>query len=214
VATEFAQHKEDIQCDLSIHASISINAAATSIEALNKKMDHLMKIVFTRMRSSEEHELAAFVDDAGGAEVVTNDDELLEELYTRHSSRQEERIRPNEEQHTPADRRKDIAKNIDQIIKVTKSANKRAVANTCATSQENEKIFDQKFEAQRLQIEQLKSVMHHESDRVIRTLLGGPHERIVDKVRYLTFCFIKLTYNCCRICMRYGRIWYFKHSFC
>lgn len=47
--------------------------------------------------------------------------------------------------------------------------------------QENETTFNQKFEAQRLQIEEVKTVVRRESDRIIEAVLAGPHEKIVDK---------------------------------
>ena len=44
------------------------------------------------------------------------------------------------------------------------------------------KYFEQKFEVVRMQVEEVKVSIKRETDRVIDTLLSGPHERIIDRV--------------------------------
>ena len=47
----------------------------------------------------------------------------------------------------------------------------------------NMKVFERKFRMQQREImEEMKKVVVHEGDRVISSVLAGPHERIIDPV--------------------------------
>ncbi len=58
----------------------------------------------------------------------------------------------------------EISKDVEQVLK------------------DNKKTFEEKFEAQQRQLEEVKVTVRHESDRVIDAVLAGPHERIKDQV--------------------------------
>ena len=48
----------------------------------------------------------------------------------------------------------------------------------------NMETFSRKFEIlQRELLDEMRRVVVHEGDRVIRSVLAGPHERIIDPVR-------------------------------
>jgi len=56
-----------------------------------------------------------------------------------------------------------------------------------AAIERNRDVFFRKFEVQKNQIiDELKFVVERESDRVIKEVKGGPHERIRDRVGHLT----------------------------
>ena len=72
-----------------------------------------------------------------------------------------------------------------------------------AAIEKNRDVFFRKFEVQKNQIiEELKLVVERESDRVIKEVKGGPHERIRDRVSHLTLhsptkhWFVLIAYLC------------------
>ena len=60
---------------------------------------------------------------------------------------------------TVTELRKEVSKDVEQVLA-------------------DNKFFDQKFEAMKMKVEEVKVEIRHESDRVIDTILAGPHERI------------------------------------
>ena len=181
VAQQFATHKDGIAFDLQLQASVGIAAATVSLAAvggwvaqLNDTVARMMELVFARMRSPEERELAALVGaQPGGAEAVLKDERLLQEVLKKVKTGQKEEggmRRPgqgpqekSEGPLTPEALKAEVKKGVDQIM-------------------EENRFFEQKFEAMRAQVDEVKVVVRHESDRVIDAVLAGPHERIVDKV--------------------------------
>jgi hypothetical protein len=100
---------------LSIHTSVSISTTNSTLEVIHKKMDVLMEIVFTHLRSDEERDHAAWIEEAGGADFVTNDDKLLSELRARQKDHDEER----EKRRSNQEWRKDIRRDLGEVIKVS-----------------------------------------------------------------------------------------------
>lgn len=69
-----------------------------------------------------------------------------------------------------------------------------------AAIQKNLKIFERKFQMQQREIvEEMKKIVIHEGDRVISSVLEGPHERIIDPVRELYDCYQDATDCACQV---------------
>ncbi|RPD68335.1 hypothetical protein L226DRAFT_346944 [Lentinus tigrinus ALCF2SS1-7] len=185
VAQQFADHKAGIQFDLQIHASIGITTAnvtltamSTSFTELNENVSKLMEVVFERMRTPEERDLSALVaKEAGGIDAVLKNDKLLEDVLAKQKAGPgkdkdekgtKKRAVPGQTPDavlTVTDLRKEVNKDVEQVLA-------------------DNKFFDQKFEAMKMQVDEVKVEIRHESDRVIDTILAGPHERIVDRDLY------------------------------
>ena len=80
---------------------------------------------------------------------------------------------------------KDLQKDVldDTIKELKKKAN-----STLRDEQTNMELFDRKFVMQARRItEEVERVVVRESDRVIEAVTSGPHDRIIDKVRFVFF---------------------------
>lgn len=86
---------------------------------------------------------------------------------------------------------------------------KQELADTPAAAiQKNLKTFERKFRMQQREIvEEMKKVVVHEGDRVISSVLAGPHERIIDPVRSHLIHTVTWLISPTRISTRYGRTW-------
>lgn len=116
VAQRFAAHKADIQYNLQLHAGVTITATNVTVNAVDHKVDELMRMVFTLMQSAEERELDAFIVESGGPDTVTKDDQLLSKLLSIQKTRGESR---QKRELTVVDTRKEIGKDIEQVLKVS-----------------------------------------------------------------------------------------------
>ncbi|KAI0699891.1 hypothetical protein C8T65DRAFT_296383 [Cerioporus squamosus] len=187
VAQQFADHKAGIQFDLQIHASVGITTANvtltamnTSFTALNENVSKLMEVVFERMRSPEERSLSALVSkEQGGLDALLEDDQLLEQVLEEQKAgagedEDDNGVEPLVPGQAPGA--------VLTVVELRKEVNKE-VEEVLAANE----FFDQKFEAMKMQVEEVRTVIKHESDRVINAILaglaglGGPQERIVDR---------------------------------
>lgn len=173
VAAEFIGHQKALQFDLQIQISVEITNANVTLSALNENVTNMMKMIFDRLQSPEERELATFVESKGGVDVVLADDELLREVVKNQQKEEEKSttkgIRPPD--WRPLDLpgfRKELNKEVDTVLA------------------ENSKTFERRFEAVEISLREVKGTIVRESDRVIETILAGigkgPHERVLDKV--------------------------------
>ena len=166
IMEEFTEHRTGIQFDLQIQAHVEISTMRTMLYEVRDNVKALMDLVFEHLPTSEEREVRAFVSDKGGIETVLGDDKLLEETLTTIDSRDEKQRGKSTTARTSArSLRDEIMQGVDQII---------------ADNRE----FDLKFDAMKQQLEEVKETVKHESDRVIEKVLSGPHDRIIDRVRY------------------------------
>ena len=77
-----------------------------------------------------------------------------------------------------------------------------------AAIKKNLEVFELKFKMQQRELaEEMRRMVHHEGDRVIEAVTAGPHDRIIDPVRFaLSFGSAYLT-PIVRTFTRYGRTW-------
>jgi hypothetical protein len=131
-------------------------------------MSAIMTLVFERMYSPEERELAALVASKGGEKNIVADDAILGDVLSKSKSRSARMVKQKQDGDdadlTLSTLRKEIEKDPDEVVR------------------EDAKAFEQKFSAVLAQLEEVKQVVRHEGDRVIAFIQGGPHERIVDRV--------------------------------
>ena len=137
-----------------------------------------MKALFEQFISPEQKRLSELVAAKGGIKACKDDNRILLELEKATgkgpSAPKAEGSRARREQHKDTnlsgdDLRRDVLEDPD------------------IAAGRNLTVFSRKFDAQKNQIvDSLTLAFKRESDRVVRELKGGAHERIVDKVGF--FC--------------------------
>ena len=148
----------------------------------------VMIAMFQQLVSPEQEELSMLVNANGGVKALRNNDKMLlilDETASKASST------PSAEGHrAPRAKANDASPNAADL--------KNDIFEDPGTAMEkNRTVFFRKFEAQKKQIiEELTIVVKRESDRVIHEVMGGPHERILDRVSGLTlYSFTKHTHG-------------------
>jgi hypothetical protein len=132
--------------------------------------------MFQQLANPEQNELSTLVAAYGGANALRNNDDillLLEERVSKASST------PSAEGHrAPRAKANDVIYADDLKNDIFEEPD--------AAMEKNQTVFFRKFEAQKHQIvDELLLVIRRESDRVIREVKGGPHERLLDCVSRL-----------------------------
>jgi hypothetical protein len=168
VIEQFVEHQRSLQADLQMHASLGISSANDSLATLDTKVDKLVEMMFTVMRSPEEREMTDFIANKGGPDAVLKSDFLLKDMLAKQRTPKDDSASKGSQiAVTAKDIRTEVKMEVDQIVT-------------------NNKLFDQKFDEQRRQLEEVKTLVKRESDRVIEAVLSGPHDRIVNRVRLVS----------------------------
>ncbi|TCD61202.1 hypothetical protein EIP91_008790 [Steccherinum ochraceum] len=170
VSTQFEDHKVALQHDLAIHTNRGVATANEALVGIQADLRRLMQMVFESFRSGEEREVSAFVASKGGPEKVLKSDVLLAELLKMQKARDgrlgKSPLPFGDERSGVDDLRRDLTKDLGRIL------------------EENRSTFEHKFDAQQVQIERVRDTVVKEGDRIINTMLSGPHERIVNRDIY------------------------------
>lgn len=170
VSEQFNEHSLKLQDDLSLHTNRGVTNANRMLHDIRSDLSALMRAVFETFRTREEAEILSFVSMHGGPDQVLRDDAYLRDLLTITRAKKEfqqssglglpEKPLAAELQ----DVRRDVQKDVEDILT------------------DNKKFFEQKFEAQRAQIEGIRDTMVKEGDRIIANFTSGPHDLVVNKV--------------------------------
>ena len=139
-----------------------------------------IKAMFEGFMSVGQKQILEVLAKSGGVEGLREDDNLKTLISKAGKAAIKSSSQPVEE--------RDIgpAKGRDEKLEKLKLSNLRddifeepdaAIAN-------NLKSFDRKFEAQKKQIDELTRVLLQQGDRIVRTVQGSAHERIVEEVGF------------------------------
>ncbi|KAF8650371.1 hypothetical protein AX16_005267 [Volvariella volvacea WC 439] len=172
-ANEFIEHKNALQSDLQIYISIQVTNVNETLATINGKIDEVMAMIFKLMITPEELEVAAFIRGKGGLDAVLKDDTLLQQVMLQdgqQKNRNNQILEQESNKSQLSEFRKDVEKEVDDILK------------------EGSTIFDRKFEAIRISLQEVKVTVQREGDRVVEEIVAnihaGPHERIKDRELY------------------------------
>jgi len=150
--------------------------ANKTLTEVNENVKVMMEMVFERMTTPEEKELAALTH-GKSIDAVLTDDHVLRQILAKQSKGKDEK---------GGGRSKD-ASSVDGGA-LTLGEFKHELnqdINTVLT--ENNKLFEQKFAAMEFSLKEVTATVQRQSDRVIEEILSGfnagPYERIRDKVR-------------------------------
>jgi hypothetical protein len=183
VVAQFVTHRSNLESDLQLHISITATNTHDLVVSVDEKVNSLtvmMKLVFERMQSPEEKELAAFAQQNGGIEHVLGDGALMEKILEKIVKKQNSATKDDK---GPATKGVPIQTSLPLTVPELEKELRKDVETILA---ENTKAFDQKFETLELSLKEVHVTIRHQSDRVIEEVLAGvnagPHERIKDRV--------------------------------
>jgi hypothetical protein len=162
-----------------MHASLGISSANDSLISLEMKVDKLVEMVFILMRSAEEREISEFIESKGGREAVLKSDFLLRELLSKQKSPKD--ASTSKGSQVPSTAKDVLTSKGSQILSTVEDVRAEVEMEVDQIVTDN-KWFEQKFEEQRRQLEEVKTLVVRESDRVIQAARSGPHDRIVNQV--------------------------------
>ena len=135
-------------------ANATLSIVSTDLGQLNDKVGKLIEVVFERMRSPGEREVASLIQSQpGGAEAALENDDLLEQVLSAQKSKDGKSARRHggteaeDKPTTISELKQEVNKDVEQVLAENKH-------------------FEQKFEAVRLQVGEIKVTIKHESDRV------------------------------------------------
>ena len=136
----------------------------------------IMMAMFQQLVGPEQRELSALVTANGGVKALKNNNDmllLLDETANKSS------ITPSADGHrVPRAKTKDAKANAE-----ADDLKNDIFEDPSAAVEKNRDVFFRKFEVQKNQItEEIKRAVERASDRIIKEVNAGPHERIVDRV--------------------------------
>ncbi|RPD55866.1 hypothetical protein L227DRAFT_579346 [Lentinus tigrinus ALCF2SS1-6] len=159
----FTTRRGEFEFELSMYVGRAVNTANDRLVTLDEKMDRLLNFLEACV-SPEERYLADMVRNAGGPEVVINDEAVLRKLY-------EDKGRPMEHRTVG---RYDPENDFQQLQEELRVDPETAI-------RDNLEQFQRKFMIQQREIEEeMRKMMHREGDRIIESYTAGPHDKIRD----------------------------------
>ena len=168
----FSEHKKEINGDLQIYATLNIKKANENIN---------MELLFRMVHSQEERELLEWVKDKGGPEKCIEDETLFRDLVMLHKEKK------TSSKNSPYRAGAKANKELEEKI-ISTSDSLREDIDTLI--KENRQIFDRKFDMQKAQLDDLKKTVQEEGQKVIKAVISGPHDRILDPVCSVKIHFI------------------------
>ena len=171
VAQQFVRLRDEIKFDLQLHTSVGITTINADVSEVKEMVGNLMRVVFERMQSSEERDVASLVAaQPGGREAVLKDDVLLGKVLAAHELRNR---KGRGAKRYGAGAEEDKARMIAKLRrKVNKDVEQVLADNKC---------FDKWLEDERIKVNKVDVSTRRETDRVIDAPVGGL-EGIIDRV--------------------------------
>jgi hypothetical protein len=131
-----------------------------------------LKDILKELVSPEQKQIWESIVQKGGIKAVRENDKILSELDSTSSNSSSSFVAKGRRT-----RRQDANSNADDL-------KSDIFEDPDAAAEKNRVYFDRKFDEQQDQIvRRVTAVVERASNRVVRELSGGPHERILDKVR-------------------------------
>lgn len=132
----------------------------------------LIKLVFETLLSPDELELNKFIGSNGGPDKFMENDRLLKDLMEKRKDQLKRSPSFSPQGQIASQLEGDRFKELKEELKT----------NLDSSLDESRKLFDQKFKEQSHQFEEVKNVVTRESDRIIKQIRSGAHNRVIDKV--------------------------------
>ncbi|KAI0633747.1 hypothetical protein C8Q77DRAFT_1157911 [Trametes polyzona] len=157
--TLFADRRKAFTFALEMHVGKAVDDANRKLNAIDKKMSAILSL-FSTLIPPEQQRLSASIGGRGGLEAVLADDGALVSLSGIKIG--------STAKHSPGSGRDELKDLREEILETTDAAVRK-----------NLDTFERKFLVQhrRLMVE-MQGLVRHEGDRIIDTVLSGPHDRI------------------------------------
>ncbi|KAI0633750.1 hypothetical protein C8Q77DRAFT_1116698 [Trametes polyzona] len=167
--TLFARRREDFIRALSMHTSKGVDEANRTLSSIQERLDKLIAI-YSDLVPRDQEQLRRIVQAKGGADAVESDDSVLASLVKFKPA---SRIPSTDDDSSD----EEVDESELQLVK------EELFESTDVAMQKNMQTFARKFAAQQKQLMvEIEGVIRHESDRVVKGVLAGPHERIKDPI--------------------------------
>ncbi|KAI0708170.1 hypothetical protein C8T65DRAFT_211541 [Cerioporus squamosus] len=162
----FAQRRADFLLRISVHSGVVLDDAHHKLRRVDEKVDELLRRVSEP--SPEQQRLREIVERSGGAEAVASDDVLLEKVL-----KAEPRAAAAASAGPAGEHDSDAGSDNLATVKA------ELLESTTDALERNFEVFERKFRLQEMKIvEELTRVAHKEGDRIISSVLDGPHNEI------------------------------------
>ncbi|KAJ7719201.1 hypothetical protein B0H16DRAFT_1432905 [Mycena metata] len=166
----FWQQKSEFSLALSIHTAQGVDNVQETLVGIETSVktgtdSATMLLLFRQLESPLEGKLRKWIEDKGGAKVVSKDEKLFKELQSKMKEIKD--ATPNRDKSETTEAlmlhvRKEMAETLER----------------CLTRDRQQ--FDRKFDAVQTKLEEMKNTVRHSTDRVIKAVTSGPHDRIRD----------------------------------
>jgi hypothetical protein len=168
MAAELAERKADLQFDLQLYVGIKVSER----EKVNarREAETTFTFVFEKMSSPEECEFADVVASKGGnKKAILGDKQLLDDVLSKYKPKSAHMAKQMDggvdAEMTPSILLREVEKSPDMVI------------------QEHTEAFNQKFDEALSKVQaELQEAGERHSERVMKMLEGGPHDRIENQV--------------------------------
>ena len=183
----FTERRDEFKLALAIHTAVKLDSVYDQTEELSRKyviplyvpsvmlktcirMDVMLEL-FKEFVTPQQKELAAKVEEMGGAAAQENEEVMkeldgVESTITRRPGGRNDRSRFNFAE-------------LQQEIK----------GNPVEAIENNSEFFNRKFDIQRREIqEDIARALNRQGDRIIKAVTAGPQDRIVDPVLHNLSC--------------------------
>ncbi|KAI0644519.1 hypothetical protein C8Q79DRAFT_1011558 [Trametes meyenii] len=172
--TLFTERRKAFTFELELHVGKGMNEANRKLDGVDEKLNVILQI-FSALIPPEQQELGDIIRNKKGREAVMKDDKVLLSLMKFKASGSAGGARSVVLQ---ADAKMDL-KDSDSDLK---SLKEELIESADMAMQKNWDTFARKFDQQQKRLfEEMKGFVQHQSDRVIRSVLSGPHDLIKDQ---------------------------------
>ncbi|KAI0666577.1 hypothetical protein C8Q78DRAFT_1058203 [Trametes maxima] len=173
--TLFADRRKAFMFALDMHVGRAVDGANRKLDAVDKKLSAVLEY-FSSLVPLDQVQLREMVRNRGGVEAVARDDNTLALLMKFAPS-----SRITGSSSTNSGLQADVGDYADRKA-LLGSLREELADSADVAMQRNLETFEGKFVMQQRRLmEEMKGVMHHESDRVIDSVMAGPHDRIKDR---------------------------------
>ncbi|RDX49204.1 hypothetical protein OH76DRAFT_1351074 [Lentinus brumalis] len=168
----FADRKTAFVFAMSIHTGMAVDNANDKLDQLMTRMDVLLEF-FEKAAPQNQRILKIMVQRAGGTEQALKEQTVVQELLKREQSL--DSARTGDAPVIPGPPLGYASRSQLQLLKT------ELAEAPVAAIRSNFESFERKFEIlQQEMIDEMRKIVVHEGDRVISTVLSGPHDRIID----------------------------------
>ncbi|KAI0766841.1 hypothetical protein BD413DRAFT_141310 [Trametes elegans] len=172
--TLFDERRKAFAFALEMHVGKAVDDANRKLDAVGLKLD-LVLTFFSSLVPADQQQLAEVVRNKGGPEAVMRDNSTLLSLAKYKTSSGTPVGKPADPHTEPGHSDSNVGDELTAL-------REELFDSADAAMEKNLKTFERKFAMQQKKLlEEMQGLVRHESDRVIDSVLSGPHDRIRDR---------------------------------